>query len=252
MILKHWKENKMHFPPSELTTISEHSQVVFERRRFRAEKYYSSGLSPNCKAAFYLGSRGVVVYSLEGFPQKILDRDVLLRKRPSATESYKVAKATLTNRFLAIACQGIDSHPHQLLVLEHSPPGTANTPSVPESLDMRPTCLAMYELGDRMWVVVGGQTNMVGKIQVYRVENVDGIIRLGRQEARFDKLKPNGLLDDWPKTIDFSPDGRRLVCVTHRANKVLVWFLSDHACPQQAAFEIMKTYDNVSLLASKF
>jgi len=81
---------------------------------------------------------------------------------------------------------------------------------------MRPTCLAMYELGDRMWVAVGGQTNMVGKIQVYRVENVDGIIRLRRQEARFDKLKPNGLLDDWPKTIDFSPDGRRLVCVTHR------------------------------------
>ena len=107
MILKHWKENKMHFPPSELTTISEHSQVVFERRRFSAEEYYSSGLSPNCKAAFYLGSRGVVVYSLERFPQQIIDRDVLLRKRPSATESYKVAKATLTNRFLAIACQGI-------------------------------------------------------------------------------------------------------------------------------------------------
>jgi len=93
---------------------------------------------------------------------------------------------------------------------------------------------------------------MVGKIQVYRVENVDGIIRLGRQEARFDKLKPNNLLDNWPKTIDFGPDGRRLVCVTHRANKVLVWSLSDHACPQQAAFEIMKTYDNISLLAPNF
>lgn len=194
-----------------------------------------------------MSSRSIVVYSLENFPQ-INESNVLLRKRPNATESFNVAKATLTNQFLAIACQGFDSHPHKLLVFKHSPPGTANTASVSESLSIRPTCLAMYELGDRVWVVVGGQTNMAGKVHVFRVESVSGIFRLRRLEARFDKLKPNPLLDDWPKTVDFSPDGQRLVCVTHRTNKVLVWFLSDHACPQQAAFEIMKTYDNVSLL----
>lgn len=249
MILSEWEEHEMHFPAYEITAVAERSQVLFERRRFGVEEYYSSGLSPNCKRAFYLGSRSIVIYSLERFPE-IIEKDVLLRRRPADTENYNDAQAVLTDRFLAITCQEKDSHQHNLLVLEHSSPGIAGKLLGSELIDMHPTCLAMYESGDRTWVMVGGQTNMVGKIQVYRLENVRGSLCLKRQEAQFNKCIPNPLSNDWPKTIDISSDGRRLVCITQRTNKVLVWFLSDHARPRQAAFEISKTYENVSLLDS--
>jgi hypothetical protein len=258
MNFERWKEDKQHFPPFEITTIIERSQVIFPKRLCRTETYYSSGLSPNCKAAFYLGLGGVVVYSLERFLPKIGKDDVLLRRQPNATENYDVAIATLTNRFLAITCQSNDSRSNRLLVFEHSPPGTpgtANTLSVGETLHIHPTCLAMHESEIGIWVVVGGRiqvtvgrrSHMAGKIQVYQVKMADGIIRLKRQAARF-MSKLNSLLEDWPKTIDFSPDGERLVCITQMTNKVLVWSLDDQACPQQAAFEIMKTYDTVGFL----
>lgn len=242
-----WGEDALHFPALDVTAEVERAQVHFERGRLGfATEYYTSGLSPNCNTAFYLGSSGIVVYSLNNFPE-ILERDVLLRRRPSTTEKYNNAKATLTNQYLAIVYQSAELHKYYLLVLEHSILNGAGTTLHPVFLDMHATCLAMHESGDRTWVTVGGQKNHAGKIQVYCIENVNGSLSLREQVAQFNKCVPNYLLNEWPKIINFSPDGRRLVCVTETYNEVLVWFLSDNARPRQAAFKIARKYGTVSL-----
>jgi hypothetical protein len=236
-----WMEPEEDFLPCKISTAIEFSQIPLGRRFFN--KHYSAGLSPDCNSVFFLSEKNIVVYSLDNFP-KVLEADVRLNKAPLASDDYKAAKATLTNRFLAIIMRGKS---RQLSVFEHSASMDNGRDLGSDLFHMwYPDCLTMHEASDRTWVAIGGRSSQAGSIKMYRIEDVHGKLSLKRHDAQFEKCVPNALSNDWLKVIDFSPDGRRLVCLTNNKNKVLVWFLSNNARPRQAAFEIERPYEGVS------
>jgi hypothetical protein len=246
-----WMEPEKDFPPFEIKTAPESCLVTLPHgltRAFNNNKCYATGLSPNCCSVYFLREKDIIIYSLENFP-KVTEFDILLKRAPRTDEDYKDTKAALTNRFLAVLSRG---NPHRLSIYEHGAPKTNGKDIDSEILDMwHPTCISMYEARNRTWVAIGGHSARDGHISLYRIEDSHGKLRLKKHDAQFEKCIPNALLNDWPKVISFSPDGRRLTCVTKNKNKVLVWFLSNNARPRQAAFEIMKQYDPVSSCPSK-
>jgi len=243
-----WMESEEDFPPFEIRTASESCLVTLPHGIFNKNKCYAAGLSPNCRSVYFLREKDIVIYSLENFP-KVTEVDILLKRTPSTDEDYKDAKAALTNRFLAVLNRG---NPHRLSIYEYGAPITNGKDIDTEVLDMwHPTCISMYEARNRTWVAIGGHSNRDGYIRLYRIEDSHGTLRLKKHDAQFEKCVPNALSNDWPKIISFSPDGRRLTCVTKNKNKVLAWFLSNNARPRQAAFEIMKPYEAVSSCPSK-
>jgi hypothetical protein len=241
-----WKESEEDFPSFEISTVVESSPIPFGKQF--SNKHYSAGLSHDCSSAFFLSERSIVVYSLENFP-RVREMDVRLSVEPPTRGEYEAAKATLTKRFLAVIARGKVNH--QLFVYEHGVP-IENGGKFGSDLfhTWYPTCLAMHESRDRTWVAVGGVSNKVGSIRMYQIEEVRGRLSFRRHDAHFENCVPNALYNDPPKVLDFSPDCRRLVALTSKRNKVLVWSLSNNARPRQAAFEIMKRYEGVSVSVS--
>jgi hypothetical protein len=239
-----WMEPEEDFQRFQISKEVEGFQIPFER--CFSPSHYAAGLSPKCSSVFFLSPKNVVVYSLDNFP-KVTKEDIRLNKVPPAKGEFKAAKATISSRFLALI---IRANPNRLLLYEYDVSAKNEGDIGSEVFDMwYPTCLAMHEANDRTWVAVGGRYNL-GSIKMYSIEGFRGKLALKRHDARFDKCVPNALTNDWPKVVDFSSDGRRLVCLTNK-NKVLVWFLSNNARPRQAAFEIIKPYEAVSVRMSK-
>jgi len=238
-----WMESEAHFPPLDLTTAKDCPRVILPKGVFESNDCYSAGLSPDCSLAYFLREKDILIYSLSNHP-KITEEDIILRRIPRSDEDYKDTRAVLTNRFLAVLSRG---HSNRLSIYEH---GSRRAPGVDvgsEVFDMwYPTCISMFEASSRTWVAIGGHCNRKGRIRLFRIEDSHGKLRLKKHDVQFENSQPNALFNDWPKVINFSPDGRRLVCVTKSKNKVLVWFLSDNARPRQAPFEIMKSYEAVS------
>jgi hypothetical protein len=234
-----WIEPEEDFPHFKISAKVEPAKIPPKRC---SSKQYTAGLSPDCKSAFFLSPKNIIVCSLDNFPN-ILEGDIRLDYMPDSRREYDAAKAVLTNRFLAVITKGKLS---KFSVFEHGASIENKLPLHSELLCMwYPTCLAMHEASDRTWVVIGGRSNQIADIKMYVIEDVQGALTVKRHDAQFGKCMPDALSNDWLKIADFSPDGRRLVCLTNK-NTVLAWFLSNNARPRQAAFEIMKPYEWVS------
>jgi hypothetical protein len=239
-----WMESEEDFQHFQIYK-EEGVQIPFER--CFSSNHYAAGLSPKCSSVFFLSPKNIVVYSLDNFP-KVTKEDIRLNRVPPAKGEFKAAKATITDRFLALI---IRANPSRLLLYEYDVSAKSEGDIGSEVFEMwYPTCLAMHEASNRTWVAVGCRRDNLGSIKMYSIEGFRGKLALKRHDAMFDKCVPNALANDWPKVVDFSTDGQRLVCLTNK-NKVLVWFLSNNARPRQAAFEIMKPYEAVSVRASK-
>lgn len=236
-------ESEAHLPPFEMTTAKDCPRVILPKSVFESNDCYSAGLSPNCGLAYFLREKDILIYSLSDYP-KVTERNIILKRTPSIDEDYKDTRAVLTNRFLAVLSRG---RSHRLSIYEHGSQKAQGVDIGSEVFDMwYPTCISMFEASNRTWVAIGGHSNREGRIRLYRIENSHGKLSLRKHDAQFETSQPNALSNDWPKVINFGPDGRRLVCVTKNKNKVLVWFLSDNARPRQAPFAIMKSYEAVS------
>jgi len=285
-----WTEEEENFPLLEIIPTVYSVQIPlaqkFLTKFLTKDEYYSAGFSPNCGSVFLLGNKNILVYSLQKFPDPLSkfpskhhsslyveffkpDETIILRltgivltldflakdaiklnRIPRTKDEYDAANATLTNNFLALITKGSQN---RLSVFKYGSFAEESFEVAAHSFDnWRPTCLTMYEATDRTWIAVGGYSsqNPGVSIKMYRVEYINGNFCLKKHEGLFEKCEPNGLKNDWPKVLEFSLNGRRLSCITQKRNKVLVWFLSNNARARQAAFEIPKSYEWVSILIS--
>jgi hypothetical protein len=216
--------------PFDPFAISNEAQV-FSIKLERGQ-YKSAGLSPECTLAFLLSKTSIFVYSFRSLPEVC---QVPVEDRILKGLEYK--EAILSERFLAIITD------RDLRVFELVPSNAGYRQVGIEQFCRDPTCLALHEANDQAWISVGGSENhngaFYGSIKIYRVDlSGSGPATIVRHIASFNSPRPFDPL----KTMNFSPDGLRLACVTCN-NWVLTWFLSNSAQPRCSPFQIEKRYN---------
>lgn len=195
-------------------------------------QYKSAGLSPECTFAFLLSKNSICVYSFQSLPEvcRVPVEDTI-------PKDLECKEAMLSERLLAIITN------RDLRVFEFMSSGAGYRQVGREQFCRDPTCLALHEANGRAWISVGGRESnngvIYGSIKIYRVDlSGSGPATIVRLIANFDSPSPDGFL----KTMNFSPDGLRLACVTHK-NRVLTWLLSNSARPRCSPFQIKKRYN---------
>lgn len=242
-----WMEEP--FPPLNVSAKASKLRVELDRGSFyRPVRYLAAGLSPNCKSAFFLSEDFVVIYSLnEMSTAPIGKKNIMLRVK--VDKNFKYEGAALSDNFLAVITRADLTVYKCGKYLTHEPKIGMQSFEL-ESTDYRwdPTCLAIYEAGNRAWISVGGRTNEEGQfrgsIKVFQIDIDHHRFSLARHNVSFNRPSPDPLKRDFLKMIGFSSDGQRLVCTTNN-NRVLIWFLSNNARPRHAPFEISKRYIKV-------
>ncbi|MCJ1380356.1 hypothetical protein MMC17_003459 [Xylographa soralifera] len=210
--------------------------------------FQSSGLSPDCEHVYYLSPDRVFVYrlgDLSASPTGV----VVLSRSPVGPVGSSYRKASLSKRFLAVLKEGpVDS----LEVMKYAGGLQDETMVKSEIFEARsnehrwhPNCVAIHESSGRVWVAVGGLTNlgdaMCGSIRMYRIDVTNTGMELSRHDAIFNRPRPDPLARDFLKMIAFDHRGERLVALTNN-NTILVWLLSNNARPIGAPFSIAKNY----------
>jgi len=213
-------------------------------RRSKRPQYKSAGFSPECTLAFLLSKGSICVHSFQSLAEV---RPVPVQDRVPKGLEYK--EAVLSERLLAIITRQ-DIRVFELMSLTEGYRQVGverfEADSAARNNFWDPNCLALHEENDRAWISVGGRENhngvFYGSIKIYRVDlGGSGPTTIVRHKANFNSPDPDALADDFPKTMDFSPDGLRLACVTNK-NRVLTWLLSNDAQPIFSPFQIKKRY----------
>lgn len=227
--------------------------------------YDSAGLSPDCQAAYFLSERRVVVISLpadmnggqpEGRSSWTLFPSVFrkdspkpfhsLLQRKSSKPDPEYAGAAISERFLALFTQST----LQLYLYRRQTSSRQDGWATSLEVGWYATCIALYEEDNRAWVAIGRRgDSRAGSIKMYQIDIDNDNVTVKPHTARFDQSNPNPLRREYPKTVAFGPDGRRLVCVTSNDN-VLAWLLSNNARPRRDPFVIQKTFRRVSRCTS--
>jgi hypothetical protein len=195
-------------------------------------QYKSAGFSPECTRAFFLSKSSICVYSFQSLPEVCR---VPVEDGTSKGLEYKAAM--LSERLLAIITN------RDLKVFELVSTEARYRKVGIDQLCQDPTCLALHEANDRTWISVGGyeKCNGVtyGSIKIYRVDlSGSEPATIVQQITNFNSPSRG----DFLKTMNFSPDGLRLACVTYK-NRVFTWLLSNRARPRFAPFQIEKRYN---------
>ena len=195
-------------------------------------QYKSAGFSPECTFAFFLSKNSICVYSFQSLLE--ICRVPVEDRIPKDLE-YR--EAILSERLLAIITN------RDLRVFELMSSNAGYRLVGIEQFCRDPTCLALHEANDRAWISVGGREShngvIYGSIKIYCVDlSGSGPATIVGQIVNFNS--PSA--DDFLKTMNFSPDGLRLACVTYK-NRVLTWLLSNSATPRCSPFQIRKRYN---------
>ncbi|KAI9805098.1 MAG: hypothetical protein M1825_000932 [Sarcosagium campestre] len=215
----------------------------------RPEKSKSSGLSPDCQAAFFLKDHSLKVFSLANLNQQYNEEMIL--EVVDCRKSLEYQAAAISNNYAALITRtdlGViqirtETSKGKLIGRESFKKGIIGSP-------WRADCVAIHEAPEgRVWITVGGRLtkdtdasrDVHGKIKMYRIDQINGEAVLAAHTAYFDRPYPDPLARDFIKKIDFSADGANLVCVT-KNNCVLSWRLSNNARARQAPFRIAKTF----------
>jgi hypothetical protein len=234
---QHWIEG-----PFDPLAISNEAQVF--SIKLEKGQYKSAGFSPECTFAFLLSKESICVYFIQCLAEVCL---VPVKDMDPKGLEYK--GAVLSERLLAIITRQ-DIRVFELASLKEGYRQVGierfESDSAARTYIWDPNCLALHEDNNRAWISVGGRENhngvFYGSIKIYRVDlSSSKPTTMVRHFANFNSPDPDALANDFPKTIDFSPDGRRLACVTNR-NRVLTWLLSNDARPRYSPFEIKKRY----------
>ena len=231
-----WMEG--YFCPLEM---SEEAEEFFIQpgngRRSKKTQYKSAGFSPECTFAFLLDKESICVYSLQ-FPAKACP--VPVEDRVPKGLEYK--EAVLSERLLAIITRqdirifkrvSLNEGYRQVGIERFGAASAARTHT------WDPNCLALHEDNDQAWISVGGREHSgvhYGSIKIYRVD-----LSGSEPRTKVQHIVNLDSPDDFPKTMDFSPDGLRLACVTNR-DRVFTWLLSNDAPPGCPPFKIKKRY----------
>jgi hypothetical protein len=222
----------------------EFSVRLGDGRRSKKIRYQSAGLSPECTFAFLLSKVSIGVYSLQSLP---LIRQVPVQDRLPKDLEYK--EAVLSERLLAIITRQ-DVRVFELTSLHdgYCQVGMERfeADSAAGTYFWDPNCLAIHQDKGWAWISVGGRENhngiFYGSIKIYHVDlGSSRPTTIVRHIANFNSPDPDALANDFLKAMDFSPDGRRLACVTNK-NRVLTWLLSNDARPSYPPFQIKKRY----------
>lgn len=238
-----WIEGQ--FRPFEISNEAQDFSIPLgDGRRSKKAQYKSAGFSPECTFAFLLSKESICVYFIQCLAEVCL---VPVKDMVSKGLEYK--GAVLSERLLAIITR------QDIRVFKLASPKESyrqigierfESDSAARTYIWDPNCLALHEDNDQAWISVGGRENhngvFYGSIKIYRVDlSGSKPTTMVRHFANFNSPDPDALANDFPKTMDFSPDGRRLACVTNR-NRVLTWLLSNDARPRYSPFEIKKRY----------
>ncbi|KAF2492912.1 hypothetical protein BU16DRAFT_93703 [Lophium mytilinum] len=206
----------------------------------------NSGLSPNCEAAFLQSDDRVILYDTRYLSHGKKLQAGLELIRP---QSY-MKDAVLSNCFLAFTNdRGLEVHEYHHLNLPNSthPVGQCQL-SEQEAGGHRwePSCLAIHEGKDQVWIAVGGGivrgvNGFVGDIKLFHFKKHNNRRRLEPKLERFYRSRPDPLAGGLLKGVSFSPDKSKLVCITNN-NVVLVWRLSSNGQPKGHPFRIEREY----------
>jgi hypothetical protein len=242
-----FKENPLDFPIIQINSTASFCQIPFDRGRLKtkSKKYYTAGLSPDCHSAFFLGNSELVVCPLESFPL-IKREEIKFRKTPCDNSDFSVARATITNQFLALLTKG---RHNVVTVYRHRPFRPANCEVGFQLFEhWYPTCLTMHESSNQTSIAVGGCAAGVSSVRIFKLAETSSggwaLIPHLSDDTEATHLLTYPLANDNSKVINFSADGKRLMVLT-KNNRVLIWPLSGTCSPLNAPFEIQKTYEVV-------
>ena len=215
----------------------------------KRHRYYSVGLSPNCKLAFVLGKHGLQIYFLREPPNLCSEPRAKLSVELLKPFEGEVADAVLSNRYLVTLDRykfdtfelGADGR----LLDKHFSTALENQTN---KSDWVPTCLAIFDDGSCAWVAVGFRVKKGlesgGDIKVYLIEASGITEEIGRYDKAFRSAIGNPLESEFIRRITFSPDGDRLACVTNN-NTVLIWSWSHVTKSWRHPFKIQRDFSPV-------
>ncbi|KAG9230140.1 hypothetical protein BJ875DRAFT_499399 [Amylocarpus encephaloides] len=235
-----WMEPEIDYSSIQISNAAEFTQMALSRGRFRNYSYYGAGLSPNCCNAFALGEKELLVCPVNAeTSQKNPQIDGHFRLAPCAENDFSTARATITNRFLAVlrGAQRLN-----LSVFQYSKNPDGGKVGSHTFKGWYPICLGMHEGPSCTCIAVGGCSKEIGSIRVFKVIDANGKFTLEMHQTGSTSVLSQPFLNDQPKQIDFSPDGQRLICLT-KNNRVLTWLLTDNYEPGDAHFEFQKRYE---------
>lgn len=234
-----------------LTSHEAETFQISRPRGFRRKPFFSAGLSPSCKSAFFLSKKSIMIYSLSTL-ERIHQADPLHKIRITSEYWYE---AVLSESFLAIITDtdlkifqyGPLCGPAGLLV------GTWSCGLDSTGHQWNPVCVAIHETDGQALILLGVHVNtntvLSGSIKMFRVRMESMGMTLTKHSADFNAPSPDTSTDhfikDFPKKVGFSSDGKSVVCRTNN-NRVLTWVLTEGAQPCQAPFRISRKYTVVN------
>ena len=204
----------------------------------------SAGLSPNCKAAFLLHRSRLMLYDV----RSLTNRVVVGHGAEIPSPHGHMKEAILSDTFIAFIFDS-SLHVHEYAFpLRTRKVGKEHVFEQEAGHQWDPSCIAIHEDSDRAWVAVGGGIDsgedIYGDIKVFHIDKLTSNKTLLPQVARFRRSHLDPLAGGPIKGLSFSPDKRKLVCITNN-NHILVWTLSNNSNPHGNPFKIEKFYHPV-------
>lgn len=201
-------------------------------------RFSTAGLSTSCSHAYFLKKKMVLVSSLSNHGEQPREQHTLQLAAP-ATKYYAAA---VSEQFVAVLLKARKIKSLQVFRYDSQMVGKDDFGIEANGNQWYPKSLiAIHETRDRVWIAIAGSMRQDGEhsgsIKMYSItQNVENP-SMTRHPVSFNRPKPNPLALDSLKTLQFSPDGRRIACATNN-NRVLVWQLSDDAGPDGPPFII--------------
>ncbi|KAI9667121.1 MAG: hypothetical protein M1831_001298 [Alyxoria varia] len=208
----------------------------------------SAALSPDCCFALLQDKSSVRVFNVESEPNE-----------PQSIFKHKKDKHTFREARLSFSFLGILSDGEMKLWKYRGSTSSDQLPSATETFHLdrpqypwSPRCFAIFEDSSRTLLALCGQydeqSSQRACINLYRVktDNSGGNIQITPDQTfrTFENAHCNPLKNEIIKSVNFSPDGQFLVCITRR-NRILSWDVLRNEADSQDPFIIGRKYAKV-------
>ena len=237
------------FQTCEPSSTSTKMRIILPRGRiYNRLEFSAAGLSTACSHVYFLSKKMFLVY-------RLAEKDKEIDQQPTFAEKascFKYYAAALSERFIVILLTRTMSTTLKVLRYDGEVVGTDEFGSEPNGHRWNASDLiTIHENCDRTWIAVGGSAKQddrpTGSIKMYCVEEAGSAAVLRLHDVSFDRSRPNPLALNLLTTLDFSPNGKHLVCTTLN-NHVLVWRLSNNMRRRGSPFMIEKALKTVSFM----
>jgi hypothetical protein len=199
------------------------------RQLFLGKKsYWSCGLSPNCKSAYFLNHRSIYIYPINDDPG--VENSAVEPTFKDVNHGPLFREAAISDRFLAlitnedlqvIRYNGDPTHPR----VSVKPDWKHRVPPNDTSSMGDPNCINIHETTDHALILVGLRRGIEGRIEgrieLYRCSTSANDLNV----TKLAEFKHPDMASDFAKTISFDPNGERFACTTNTGTRVLIWSL---------------------------